>query len=97
MQNEEYIICRNDETKVDQVMEERENPSLQTEISRNLKVCEKIDEEKIKHILEQLQFQRKKWCLHNKNVLCWYFYCVNDNSKVNLDVLQMIHCLLCHS
>jgi hypothetical protein len=28
MQNEEYIICRNDETEVDQVMEERENPSL---------------------------------------------------------------------
>jgi hypothetical protein len=52
MQNEEYIICRNDETKVDQVMEERENPSLQTEINRNLKVCEEIDEEQIKHILE---------------------------------------------
>jgi hypothetical protein len=52
MQNEEYIICRNDETKVDQVMEERENPSLQIEISRILKVCEEIDEEKIKHILE---------------------------------------------
>jgi hypothetical protein len=38
MQNGEYIICRNDETKVDQVMEERESPSLQTKISRILKV-----------------------------------------------------------
>jgi len=25
-----------------------------------------------------------------------FFYCVNDNSKVNLDVLQMMCCLLCH-
>jgi hypothetical protein len=36
MQNEEYIICGNDETKFDQIMEERENPSLQNEISRTL-------------------------------------------------------------
>jgi hypothetical protein len=25
-----------------------------------------------------------------------YFYCVNDNSKVSLYILQMMHCLLCH-
>jgi hypothetical protein len=60
MQNEEYITCRNDETKVDQVMEERENPSLQTEINIISKVFEEIDEKNIKHILEQLQFKRKK-------------------------------------
>jgi len=44
MQNEEYIIFRNDEIEVDQVMEERGNPSLQTEISRISKVFKEIDE-----------------------------------------------------
>jgi hypothetical protein len=33
MQIEEYIICINDETKINQVRE-RENPSLQTEGNR---------------------------------------------------------------
>jgi hypothetical protein len=59
LQNEEPIIRINDETKVDQIMEERENPSLQTKISKVSRVCEKTDEEKTKHILEQLQIQRK--------------------------------------
>ncbi len=60
MQNEEPIIWINDETKVDQIMEERENPSLQTKISRISRVCEETNEEKTKHILKQLQIQRKK-------------------------------------
>jgi hypothetical protein len=60
MQNEEPIIWINDETKVDQITEERENPSLQTKISRISRVCEETNEEKTKHILKQLQIQRKK-------------------------------------
>jgi hypothetical protein len=60
-------------------MEERENPSLQIVINRISKVFEDNDEKNIKHSLEQLQFQRKKMCLHNINVLCWSFYYVNDN------------------
>ncbi len=39
-----------------------------------------------------MQIERKKWRPHNKNT-----FCVKDNSKVNLDVLQMMRCLLCHS
>jgi hypothetical protein len=39
----------------------------------------------------------KKWHPHNRNALCWSFYCVNDNLIVNLNVIQMMHCLLCHS
>ncbi len=41
MQNEKNIICINDKTKVDQIMEERENPRLQTEINKVSKECEK--------------------------------------------------------
>ncbi len=48
MKNEKHIICINDEIEVDQVMEERENPSLQTKISIVSREC---DEEKSKHIL----------------------------------------------
>jgi hypothetical protein len=34
MQNENHIIRINDEIEIDQVMEKKENPSLQTEISK---------------------------------------------------------------
>jgi hypothetical protein len=36
-------------------MEEKEFPSLQIEISKVSRLCEETDEEKTKHILEQLQ------------------------------------------
>jgi hypothetical protein len=94
MQTEKYIICINDETEVNQIKEERNNPSLQTKVSR---VLRKFDEEKTKKILQQLQIQRKKWRPHNRNALCWSLNCVNDNLKVNLDVPQMMGCLLCYS
>ncbi len=45
MQIEEYIICINDVTTIDQVREESENPSLQIEVSRMLR---ESDEKKIK-------------------------------------------------
>jgi hypothetical protein len=49
MQNEKHIICINDETEVDQVMEEKENPSLQTKVSR---VLREYDKKKTIHILQ---------------------------------------------
>jgi hypothetical protein len=49
MQNEKHIICINDEIEVDQVMEEKENPSLQTKVSRVSKEC---DKKKTIHILQ---------------------------------------------
>jgi len=53
MQNEKHVVIIN-ETKVDQVIEERENPNLQTKINRFLGINEEINEDKTKHILEQL-------------------------------------------
>jgi hypothetical protein len=96
MKNENHIICINDEIEIDQVMQERENPSLQIKISRIAKECDKTNENKTKHILQHLHIQRKNWHLHNRNVIYWSFYCVNEKSKVNLDVIQMMHCLLFH-
>jgi hypothetical protein len=49
MQTEKYIICIDDKTKVNQVREERENPSLQTKVSR---VLGESDEKKTKQILQ---------------------------------------------
>jgi hypothetical protein len=34
MQTEKYVICINDENKVNKVKEKRENPSLQTKVNR---------------------------------------------------------------
>ncbi len=45
MQIEEYIICINDDTDVNQIREERENSSLQIKVNIML---EEFDEEKIK-------------------------------------------------
>jgi hypothetical protein len=45
MHIEEYIVCINDETKINQVREESENPSLQTGVS---KVSREFNEEKTK-------------------------------------------------
>jgi len=53
MQNEKPVIFIN-ETKVDQIMEERKNPSLQIEISKVLGVKQETNENKTKCILEQL-------------------------------------------
>jgi hypothetical protein len=53
MQNEKPVIFIN-EIEVDRIMEERENPSLQIEISKVFGVREEINENKTKCILEQL-------------------------------------------
>jgi hypothetical protein len=31
---------------------------------------------------QTLHNQRKKWRGHNKNAICWVFYCVNDDKKM---------------
>ncbi len=59
MQNDNIIIHINYDIEVDQIMEEKENPSLQTKISRVSRLCEKVDEENTKHILEQYKFKEK--------------------------------------
>ncbi len=33
--------------------------------------------------------------MNNKNALCWAFYCVNDNKKINVTSPKTICCILC--
>jgi hypothetical protein len=78
MQNEKHIICINDEIEVDQVMKEREIPSSQIKNNIIVKECDKTDEKKTKHFCNIYIFKGKKWHPHNKNVIYWSFYFVND-------------------
>jgi hypothetical protein len=48
MQIEKYIICINYEIEINQVREERENPSPQTKVNR---MSRELDEKKIKQTL----------------------------------------------
>jgi hypothetical protein len=62
MQNEKHVIFIN-ETKVDKVIEERENPNLQTKINRFLGINEEINEDKTKHIWNNYKFNEENGVL----------------------------------
>jgi len=42
-------------------------------------------EKKEKHAnnSSNLRVHRRRWKVHNKNTLCWAFYCVNDGKDVD--------------
>jgi hypothetical protein len=46
--------------------------------------------------LQKLHIQRKMCKGHNKNVLCWAFYCVTDAKKVEKASHQIMKCTLCY-
>ncbi len=46
---------------------------------------------------EKLHAQIIFWKPHNIFALCWAFYCVNDNKKVNGKAPRVIYCMLCYN
>ncbi len=50
----------------------------------------------MKEKLEKLHFQRKKWRHDSKIALCWSFYCVNNNKRVDVKCSQLMKCIFCH-
>ncbi len=38
--------------------------------------------------------QRKSWQSHGRLFLCWIFYYVNDNTKIDLENTQIMHCII---
>jgi hypothetical protein len=46
--------------------------------------------------LQKLHVQRKFWKGHNRNSLCWAFYCVNDEKEVKATFHQIMICVLCY-
>jgi hypothetical protein len=71
----------------------QENENLQIERSRN----PKMNEEKMEENFYKLHAQRSFWKGNSKNVLCWAFYCVNNNKEVNVTTPQTMHCIFYHS
>jgi hypothetical protein len=50
----------------------------------------------MKKKLQKLHVQRKFWRGHNRNSLCWAFYCVNDGKEVEVAAHQVMRCILCY-
>jgi hypothetical protein len=51
----------------------------------------------MKDYVNKLHAQRSFCRKNSKTALCRAFYCVNDNKKVNIIILQIMHCILCHN
>jgi len=47
--------------------------------------------------IQSLHVQRKFWKPHGRTLLCWVFYCENDNTNVNLENPSIMHCILWHN
>jgi len=63
--------------------------NLQTKGSKNLEKNEKN--------LKKLYVQRTFWKGNSRNTLCWVFYYVNDNEKVNATTPQTMWCIIGHN
>jgi hypothetical protein len=50
----------------------------------------------MKENLKKLHAQKQIWKPHGRTSLCWSFYCVNDNVKVDLVNTQIMCCILCY-
>jgi hypothetical protein len=75
------------------LIELKENGNVQIERSMN----PKTNEEKMKENLKMLRAQRLFWKPNSRNVLCWAFYCVDDNKEVDLITLEIMHFIFCHN
>jgi hypothetical protein len=90
----ENILCEvfMNEAKTKTNLMEEENPSVQTQ-----KNVVPENETKISKLqLAKLLNQRKEWRGHNINALCWSFYCVNDNKKIDNKCHQLMRCFFCY-
>jgi hypothetical protein len=72
------------------LLELEENGSIQIERNRNPRTNEKKMNENYMH-------KTLFWEPKNKNVLCWAFYCINDNKEIDLIGFQIMCCILCHN
>jgi hypothetical protein len=51
----------------------------------------------MKESLKKLHAQKLFWKSNSRNALCWAFYNVNDNKKVDLTTPQTMCCIFCHN
>ncbi len=50
----------------------------------------------MKENLKKIHFQKKKWRDDSRNALCWSYYCVNNNTLVDVKYSQLMTCIFCH-
>jgi hypothetical protein len=95
----ENIMNNNDELYLNDVVMEKKKMEEEFEIQSSLQTKKNINanEGKKKGKFEKLHFQRKKLKHDNRNVLCWSFYCVNDNKPVNVKCFQLMRCIPCYA
>jgi hypothetical protein len=96
-QNENLILIEENQTNenemyIEKDVERRESENVQTQNNKVEENGEKI----MKKNLQKLHAQRKCWRGHNKNSLCWAFYCVNDGKEVEVASHQVMRCILCY-
>ncbi len=75
----------------DGIMEE--NVNVQTKTSKN---PQNEREQEMQINLKKLQAQRKSQKPHGRLSLCWNFYRVNDNAKVDLKNTQIMCYIICY-
>jgi hypothetical protein len=70
----------------------KSNPNLRTKLNAS----QKNEEEIMKANLKKLHVQRKIWNLHSKLLLQFYFFYVNDNKNVmlNMHKLCIVSCVM---
>jgi hypothetical protein len=85
--NETIEICINDVVSKDM---SEENPNVQIETNTTL---ENGTKKIMKGNLKKLHVQKKNWKPHGRTSLCWIFYCVNDNAKIDLANKQIMRCI----
>ncbi len=51
----------------------------------------------MKNNFKKQYVQRNKWKNHNRIAICWAFYYINDNQKVDVKVSQTMKCILCYN
>jgi hypothetical protein len=72
------------------------NGSFQIEQNTTTKIIESNFKNEMEKNFQTLHVQRKIWREHNRNAICWVFYCVNDDKEVNLGNSQIMRCLFCY-
>ncbi len=70
-----------------------ENPTVQTKINRDPKG---ENEQLMQNNIKKLHVQRKVQKPHGRTSLCWSFYCVNDNTNVDIENPQIMCYIFCH-
>ncbi len=80
------------ETNIEEYVERVESENVQTKNSRVEKNWKQI----MNFFLQKLHVQRIFWKGHNKNSLCWAFYCVDDGKEVEAASHQAMKCILCY-